>query len=105
MREYAKIGTIFVGSFFCAADIALPKPFLVSPVIISAIISILKERAKLEAKPTRIYGIASGSLTLKAVPKNEAPSTRVASIISDGTFDIPEDIDSYKIGKEINITM
>ena len=38
--------TILDGSLFCAARIALPKPSVVEPVITSAMISILKAKAK-----------------------------------------------------------
>ena len=50
--DTANIGVKSVGSKVRYALMALPKPYPVSPVMISAIIVVLSDKAKLEANPT-----------------------------------------------------
>lgn len=64
MSDIAKTGLRSVGSKLRYALIAFPKPGPVSPVMISAMIVVFKDKAKLDANPTMIYGEAIGTLIL-----------------------------------------
>lgn len=104
-REIANIGLRSVGSRLRYALMAFPKPYPVSPVMISAMIVVFKDKAKLEARPTMIYGAAIGTLIMNKGFKPPLVSTFNASVISLGTLLMPPTIDSYNIGKEIKKTM
>ena len=52
INDTANIGVRSVGSRLRYALIAFPKPYPVSPVMISAMIVVFKDKAKLEARPT-----------------------------------------------------
>ena len=64
ITDTANIGVRSVGSRLRYALIAFPKPYPVSPVMISAMIVVFKDKAKLEASPTMMYGEAIGTLIL-----------------------------------------
>ena len=99
IKAMENIGVRSLGSLFLATLIAPPSPGEVCPVMISAMISVLKERAKLLSTPKPIYGRARGILIFVSVEKNVAESTLVAHLISNGMALMPETKASYKIGK------
>lgn len=105
INDIANIGERSVGSKLLYALIALPNPYPVSPVMISAMIVVLRDKAKLEAKPTMIYGEAIGTLIFIKGISPPSVSILNTSFISWGTLLMPPTIDSYRIGKEIRKTI
>ena len=94
IKDIANTGLRSDGSRLLYALIAFPKPAPVSPVIISAMIVVLRDKAKLEANPTMIYGEAIGTLILNNGIGPPLVSIFRISLISCGTLLIPPTIDS-----------
>lgn len=82
MSEMAKTGVKSAGSKLRYALIAFPSPAPVSPVMISAMIVVFKDKAKLDANPTMIYGEAIGTLTLNKGTRPPSVSILITSFIS-----------------------
>lgn len=82
IKEIANTGLRSDGSKLLYARMAFPSPAPVSPVMISAMIVVFKDKAKLEANPTMIYGEAIGTLILNNGTKPPSVSIFKTSFIS-----------------------
>ena len=105
ITDTANTGVRSEGSRLRYALIALPKPAPVSPVMISAMIVVLRDKAKLDANPTMIYGEAIGTLMTNRGTRPPFVSILNISMISWGTLLIPPTMDSYKMGKAMRSTI
>ena len=104
IKLYANIAVRSVPSSKLLIFIIVPMPPLVTPVIISAMISTLNAIPKVDNKPREMNGIPKGICTLNSVLNLPAPSICAASII-DFSVDLKAlTTDSYKIGKHITTT-
>ena len=105
ITDTANTGVRSDGSRLRYALIAFPKPAPVSPVMISAIIVVLSDKAKLDANPTMIYGKAIGTLILNNGTRPPFVSILNISMISWGTLLIPPTMDSYRMGNAMRNTI